>query len=69
MAIKCCKDCVPPTRYPGCHAKCEQYKAEKAEYEKQKEYAKTHKTVMLTNYDFDEIAYASSKRHKRRNRE
>ena len=29
MAIKCCKDCVPPTRYPGCHAKCEQYKAEK----------------------------------------
>ena len=42
---------------------------EKAEYEKQKEYAKAHKTVMLTNYDFDEIAYASSKRHKRRNRE
>lgn len=69
MAIKCCKDCVPPTRYPGCHAKCEQYIKEKTEYEKQKQYAKAHKAVMLTNYDFDEIAYASSKRHKRRNRE
>ena len=67
MAIKCCKDCVPPTRYPGCHAKCEQYKAEKAKWEEEK--AKARKAVMLTNYDFDEIAYASSKRHKRRNRE
>lgn len=69
MAIKYCKDCVPPTRYPGCHAKCSKYLEEKAEYEKQKEYAKAHKTVMLTNYDFDEIAYAGCKRHKRRQRE
>ena len=69
MAIKCCKDCVPPTRYPGCHAKCEQYKAEKAKWEEEKKLIKANKTVMLTNYDFDEIAYASSKRHKRRNRE
>ena len=69
MAIKCCKDCVPPTRHPGCHGTCEQYLKEKAEYEKQKEYAKAHKTVMLTNYDFDEIAYAGCKRHKRRQRE
>ena len=42
MAIKCCKDCVPPTRYPGCHAKCEQYKAEKAKWEEEK--AKARKT-------------------------
>lgn len=69
MAIKCCKDCVPPIRHSGCHGTCERYLKEKAEYEKQKEYAKAHKTVMLTNYDFDEIAYACSKRHKRRNRE
>lgn len=69
MAITCCKNCVPPQRHPCCHSTCEQYLKEKAEYEKQKEYAKAHKTVMLTNYDFDEIAYASSKRHKRRNRE
>ena len=44
MAIKCCKDCVPPTRYPGCHAKCEQYKAEKAKWEQEKE-----KAVAVTN--------------------
>lgn len=69
MAITCCKNCVPPQRHPGCHGTCKRYLKEKAEYEKQKEYAKAHKTVMLTNYDFDEIAYASSKRHKRRNRE
>ena len=68
MSIKCCKDCVPPTRYPGCHAKCSKYLGEKAEYEKQKEYAKAHESVMLTNDVFNEIAYASSKRHKRRNR-
>ena len=69
MSIKCCKDCVPPIRYPGCHAKCEQYKAEKAEWEEEKKLAKANKTVMLTNYDFDEITYASSKRHKRRSRD
>ena len=69
MPIKCCKDCVPPTRYPGCHAKCEKYIKEKAEYERQKEYAKAHKTVVLTNYDFDEIAFSTYKRHKRQNRD
>ena len=69
MPIKCCKDCVPPARYPGCHAKCEKYIKEKAEYERQKEYAKAHKTVVLTNYDFNEIAFSTCKRHKRRNRD
>ena len=69
MAIKCCKDCVPPTRYPGCHAKCEQYKAEKTKWEEEKATAKANKPVMLTNYDFDKIAYAGCKRHKRRQRE
>lgn len=69
MSIKCCKDCVPPQRYPGCHGHCQKYLEEKAEYEKQKEYAKANKPVMLTNYDFDEIAYAGCKRHKRRQRE
>ncbi len=28
--IQCCKDCIPPKRYPGCGATCEDYKAEKA---------------------------------------
>lgn len=30
MGIKCCKGCVPPNRYPGCHDECEKYKEEKA---------------------------------------
>ena len=67
MVIKCCKSCVPPTRYPGCHDKCERYKVEKAEYEKQKEYTKAHKTVILTNYDFNKTDYMSSKCHKGKN--
>ena len=69
MAITCCKNCVPPKRHLGCHSTCEQYLREKAEYEKQKEYARAHKTVILTNYDFDKIAYANFKCRKRRNRE
>lgn len=33
-AIRCCKDCVPPTRYLGCHDHCERYQSEKEEYYK-----------------------------------
>lgn len=69
VAIKCCRYCVPPQRYPGCHAVCEQYIKEKAEYDEQKARAKAQQAPLLTQYDFDEINYASSKRHKRRSRE
>lgn len=27
--INCCRDCVYPKRHPGCHAKCEEYIAER----------------------------------------
>lgn len=37
MGIKCCKDCVPPKRYPGCHSTCSEYLSEKKEYEEQKQ--------------------------------
>lgn len=69
MPIKCCKDCIPPTRYPGCHGDCEKYKAEKAKWEDEKKLIKADKAIMLTNYDFDEIAFSICKHHKRRNRE
>ena len=36
MPIKCCKGCVAPKRYPGCHDRCPEYKKEKAEYEQRK---------------------------------
>lgn len=33
MAIKCCKDCVAPKRYPGCHDHCPEYIKEKTAYD------------------------------------
>lgn len=27
--IYCCKGCVPPKRYPGCHDRCPEYLEEK----------------------------------------
>ena len=69
MAIKCCKNCVPPTRHLGCHAKCNKYLEEKAKWEKEKKFAKANKTATLTNYDFDEIIFSTCKYHKRRNRD
>lgn len=36
MAIKCCKDCIPPKRYPGCHSKCPEYQAEKEVHDRLK---------------------------------
>ena len=50
MAIKCCKDCVPPARYPGCHAKCEQYKAEKAKWEEQKQLIRKEQHKQYNKY-------------------
>lgn len=34
--FKCCHPCVPPKRHPGCHDRCPEYAAEKAEHEKLK---------------------------------
>lgn len=36
MAIFCCKGCVAPKRYPGCHGHCPEYIAEKAEHDSRK---------------------------------
>lgn len=36
-AYKCCKDCMPPKRYPGCHGHCEEYLGEKKELDKIRE--------------------------------
>ena len=36
MAIYSCKDCVAPKRYPGCHAVCPEYLAEKDQHDKKK---------------------------------
>ena len=35
MAIHCCKGCVAPKRYPGCHAVCQEHIADKARHEEE----------------------------------
>lgn len=65
MSIKCCKDCVPPTRYPGCHSECEEYIKQKKEMqmvnEKIREY---NKGKHLGKYAFlgDEGVWKNHKR-------
>ena len=52
MAIKCCRNCVPPKRYPGCHDKCNKYLEEKAKWEeakaKAKQLKKKGRSVVIT---------------------
>lgn len=36
VVFKSCRNCTPPKRYPGCHAHCEAYKVERAEYDRLK---------------------------------
>ena len=64
MSIKCCKDCVPPTRYPRCHDKCNKYLEEKAKWEEAKQIIAKNKAPVLTSYDFDKIACNSRKHHR-----
>lgn len=32
----CCYKCIPPKRFPGCHARCKEYLKEKQIYEERK---------------------------------
>lgn len=52
-SITCCKDCVPPKRYPGCGDHCKEYKEEKAKVKKQMEDYKKSQRPVYTNFDFD----------------
>ena len=69
VGIHCCKDCIPPKRKPGCHAACEEYLKEKAQFEEDKKKIKANRTPNITVYDFNEIDYVKCKRHKRPNRD
>lgn len=40
MTISCCYNC--PKRHPLCHSDCEDYKAEKEENKKKKQWLKDH---------------------------
>lgn len=53
--IQCCYKC--PDRYPGCHAKCERYKKEHADYLRRKE-IENNRRKKIHNLDiFDRFNY------------
>lgn len=43
--MKCCKDCVAPKRHDRCHGHCQDYLAERAEYDRLKAEADRKKAV------------------------
>lgn len=68
MPIKCCKDCVPPTRYPGCHDKCNKYLKEKAKWEEEKKLMRKERDYTIRPSDFEMLACmhrpSKDKRHR-----
>lgn len=53
--IQCCYKC--PDRYPGCHAKCERYRKEHADYLRRKE-IENDRRKKIRNLDiFDRFNY------------
>ena len=43
--ILCCKGCVAPKRYPGCHCHCPEYIKEQAVYEVKKAELERQKAI------------------------
>ncbi len=67
MAIKCCKDCVPPARYPGCHDRCSKYLEEKAKWEEEKKLMRKERDYIIYPSDFEMLACMHrSRKDKRR---
>ena len=55
--IECCFGCKPPKRYPGCGAKCKEYKEQKAKLTalRQKEREDKMNHPPLTIHDFNKL--------------
>lgn len=47
----CCRYCVAPKRYPGCHGACEEYKEFRAEYDKLKAEHDRARDISVGIYD------------------
>lgn len=64
--ITCCKGCVAPKRYPGCHSHCEEYIEQKQEWNKVKAIADRKKMVEsgLDSQKMNRISKAEKKRRK-----
>ena len=65
--IKCCYKCVPPKRHPGCHAKCEEYLAEKRRLQELKDIENDARMKQddLVKYDISRIERAKKRIGKR----
>ena len=69
MAIKCCYGCFTPKRHPGCHSKCPEYIAEKAEHNRQKAIADRERDIQggVTDQVFRRVNRAEkARKHARR---
>lgn len=53
--IKCCYKC--PDRHPGCHAKCERYRKEHADYLRRKEIENNQRKKIHDLDIFDRFNY------------
>ncbi len=53
--IQCCYKC--PDRYPGCHAKCERYRKEHADYLRRKEIENNRRKKIRDLDIFDRFNY------------
>lgn len=64
LRIDCCKDCVPPKRQLGCHDRCEVYKKQKEQYEKEMQKYKESKNPIIAKGSF--LGDSGQKRKKRK---
>ena len=62
--IKCCMDCVPPKRYPGCGAKCKAYIAEKEALAKQQAEREKAAKPYKETYEMHKRAVAKAMRRR-----
>ena len=56
--IFCCRGCIAPKRYPGCHDHCPEYLTQKAEHEERKAVADEQKRISNGLYDQRSTALA-----------
>lgn len=63
--ITVCKDCTAPKRHPGCHDRCPEYLAEKAEYERLKAKADAIRKIDFSLYSQQCKSVRRAMRHKR----
>lgn len=64
--VRVCMNCVPPKRYPGCHASCPEYLAEKEEYDRLKaiDYQKRYTRGLLVDQRLRAVNRANKMRRK-----